>query len=84
MTGASLLALTIKRDWLAGLARVLGIFYPPTALFLVLSFFMILMLVHFSMVITRLLTQNQRLAQRLALLEADVEAHKKQSQAETR
>jgi hypothetical protein len=72
-TGVSLLVLTLKRDWLAALAATIGVYYPPTALFLVLSFFMILILVHFSMVLTRLLSQNNILAQQLALLEAELE-----------
>ena len=76
LTGLSLMVLTLKRDWLAGLSRLLGVYYPPTALFLVLSFFMIVILVHFSMVLTKLLTQNQKLAQKVALLEAELESRK--------
>jgi hypothetical protein len=34
----SLFFLTIKRDWLTLLSNQLGIFYPPSALFLVLIF----------------------------------------------
>lgn len=79
ITGACLLTLTLKRDWLAALSKTIGVYYPPTALFLVLSFFMIVILVHFSMVLSKLLTQNQKLAQRIALLEAEVEAHGKKS-----
>jgi hypothetical protein len=76
LTGASLIMLAVKRDWLAGLSRLIGVYYPPSALFLVLSFFMIVMLVHFSMVISKLLTQNQKLAQKVALLEAEVESRR--------
>ncbi|MBI3556347.1 MAG: DUF2304 domain-containing protein [Deltaproteobacteria bacterium] len=72
ITCISLLALTLKRAWLTHLAAALGVYYPPTALFLVLSFFMIVMLVHFSMVVSKLLTQNQKLAQKVALLEAEI------------
>lgn len=73
-TGSSLLVLTLKRDWLDVLAKALGVYYPPTALFLVLSFFMIVILVHFSMVLSKLITQNQKLAQKIALLEAGIES----------
>ena len=76
ITCMSLLALTLKRAWLTHLADALGVYYPPTALFLVLSFFMIVILVHFSMVVSKLLTQNQKLAQKIALLEAEVENQK--------
>ncbi len=77
LTGASLLALTLKREWLGHLASALGVYYPPTALFLVLGFFMIVILVHYSMVLSKLLTQNQKLAQKIALLEAEVYAQKR-------
>lgn len=72
LTGTILIALTLKRDWLAQLSSAIGVYYPPTALFLVLNFFMIVILVHFSMIISKLLTQNQKLAQKLALMEADM------------
>jgi hypothetical protein len=72
VTCASLLLLTLKREWLHQLAALLGIYYPPTALFLVLNFFIIVILVHFSIVLSRLMTQNQTLAQKVALLEAEL------------
>jgi len=72
LTGGSLLILTFKRSWLTSLSETLGIFYPPSALFLVLIFFMILILIHFSMVLSRLITQNQKLAQKIALLEFEI------------
>ncbi len=71
-TAIVLLTLTIKRDWLEHLARMLGVYYAPTALFLILVFFMLLILVHFSTVISKLLTQNQVLSQKLGILEARV------------
>src|SRR4051812_45797235 len=49
ITGVSMIALTVKRDWLTKLASFIGVYYPPTALFLVLSFFVIVILVHYSM-----------------------------------
>src|SRR4051812_34433216 len=76
ITGFSLLLLTVKRDWLTLLSNALGVYYPPTALFLVLSFFMIVILVHYSMVLSKLLTQNQKLAQKVALLESKIESIK--------
>ncbi len=52
-------------DWVAG---IMGIFYPPTALFVLGFFLMMLILLQFSMVITRLSHQNRQSAQRIALL----------------
>lgn len=72
LTSAVLLTLTLKRDWLEVFAQFVGIYYAPSALFLLLVFFMLLILVHFSTVISQLLQDKQRVVQELALLEARV------------
>lgn len=74
ITAAVLLAFTLRRDWLEDLARLVGVYYPPTALFLLLVFFMLLILIHFSTVISRLLDAKQRLVQTVGILEARVKA----------
>lgn len=56
-------------EWLAGL---LGIASPPNALFIVLGVFFLWGLLHASVAITRLARQNVRLAQRVAILEAQL------------
>ena len=78
LTCVSLFVLTVKRSWLESLSFTIGVYYPPSALFLVLSFFMILILVHYSIVLSKLLMQNQKLAQRLALLETKLHQHQQQ------
>jgi hypothetical protein len=52
-------------------APLLGIAYPPAALFLGGMFLLVLVALHFSQVISVLTEQNRVLAQRLALLEAE-------------
>ncbi len=72
------LVLCLLAGWsglLETLASALGIAYPPNALFLVIGGFLMLVLLHFSIVITRLAEHNTRLAQRLAILEERVGAH---------
>ncbi len=64
-----ILGLAIFRGALATLASTLGIAYPPNALFFVAFAFVLLLLLHFSMVISRLADQSKVLAQRLALVE---------------
>lgn len=54
---------------LEGLAKALGIAYPPNALFLLGALFAIGVLLHTAVVITRLSNQTQTLAQRLAMAE---------------
>lgn len=70
-TGLVLLALSAWRGGLntiAGWAGVTG--YPPAVLFAVGLLFIIIVLLHYSTVISKLADQNTVLAQRIALLEA--------------
>jgi hypothetical protein len=69
-SAAVLLALSIwdpLLDWLA--KDVFGIKYPPNALFAVAFGFVLVLLLHFSLAVSRLTDQSKVLAQRLALLE---------------
>ena len=72
VTGGVILVLSIWRSALGQLSDLIGIAYPPTALFILGSFFILLVLLHYSTVISRLSDQNRILAQRLALLESRV------------
>jgi hypothetical protein len=78
----SVMALSFRRDWLETFSRAIGIYYPPSALFIVFSFFVTIILVHFSIVVSKLLYQNQKLAQKIALLEAQVLEHQKDQHSE--
>ena len=70
LTGAVLLALSL---WRGGLNTIAGWFgvttYPPAILGAVGALFILVVLLHYSTVISRLSDQNTILAQRLALLE---------------
>jgi hypothetical protein len=68
-SGLVLLALAIWRGLLADIAKRIGVIYPPNALFLIAFGFVLLLLMHFSLAISRLSDQTKVLAQRLALLE---------------
>jgi hypothetical protein len=70
LTGFVLVALSAWRGGLNTIAGWLGVRgYPPAVLFAVVLLFVILVLLHYSTVISRLSDQNVILAQRLALLE---------------
>jgi hypothetical protein len=70
-TGLVLVVLSAWRDGLNTIARWLGVrSYPPAVLFAVALLFVVIVLLHYSTVISRLTDQNMTLAQRLALLEA--------------
>jgi hypothetical protein len=72
--GVLILVLAVWRDGLNHISKLLGIAYPPNTLLVVGSFSLILLLLHFSTVISRLSEQNKTLAQRLALLEGELGA----------
>ena len=70
LTGIVLLVLSLWRDGLGTIADAVGVeTYPPAVLFAVASLFFVLVLLHYSTVISKLSDQNRILAQRLALLE---------------
>jgi hypothetical protein len=71
-SGVVLLALAIWRNALEDIASVLGVAYPPNALFVVAFGFVLVLLLHFSLAVSRLADQSKLLAQRLALLEERV------------
>lgn len=65
----TVLVLSVWTGLLTTLSHAAGISYLPSALFAIAFLFVLVMLVHFSMTISRLSHQNTALAQRLALLQ---------------
>ena len=73
VTGGVLLVLSVWRGGLNTIAGWLGVTsYPPAVLFAVATLFILLVLLHYSTVISKLTDENVDLAQRLALLEERV------------
>jgi hypothetical protein len=72
-SGATLLALAVWGDLLELFAGAVGIAYAPSALFAVALGFVLVLLLHFSLVISRLADQNKVLAQRLGMLQQQVD-----------
>jgi hypothetical protein len=73
VAGVTVLVLALWKGLLSTLAHAVGIYYTPSALFAVTFVFVLVMLVHFSMIVSRLSDQNTILAQRLALLQQRLE-----------
>lgn len=72
-TGIVLLVLSAWRGGLNTIASWVGVTsYPPAVLFAVATLFILLVLLHYSTVISKLTDENVELAQRIALLEARV------------
>ena len=76
-TAIVLIVLSVSRPLLDTLASLVGIFYPPSALFLVAMIFVLFILLHFSTVLTRLTQENKENAQQLALLKWQLEQTQK-------
>jgi hypothetical protein len=73
LSAVTLLALSVWRDLLEVFAGVVGIAYAPSALFLVALGFGLILLLHFSLVISRLTDQTKVLAQRVGMLQQEVD-----------
>ena len=69
LTALVLMALSIWRSSLDLIAKIMGIFYPPTALFVVGFGFVLLLLLYFSTIISQLSGENNSLTQRIAILD---------------
>ena len=65
----ALLALAIWQGLLDSVADAIGIYYAPSALFVIAFGFILVLLLHFSVTVSRLAEQSKVLAQRLALTE---------------
>lgn len=71
-TGVALIVLAASRQLLDSVALMVGIAYPPSALFMLALGFMLLLLLQFSVVISRLSGENKRLAQEVAILQYEL------------
>jgi hypothetical protein len=73
LSGGILLLLSSSRDALEYISRSIGIFYPPSFLFLVAFLFLLLITLHFSVVISGLSEKSKKMAQELALLRQELQ-----------
>lgn len=68
-----LMIISIWRDLLEKIAALMGIYYAASALFLIAFFCGLLLMLHVTVVISRLTEQNTILAQKIAMLENKVD-----------
>jgi hypothetical protein len=68
-TAGVILFFAVWRSGLHSLSKALGIAYPPNALFVLSMLFVLVLLLHFSTVISKLSDRSTTLTQRLGLLE---------------
>lgn len=79
VAAATLFVLAAWKGLLTSLSYDVGISYPPSALFAVAIGLIAIILLHFSLAVSRLSDQNKVLAQRLGLLQQRLEAHQESS-----
>lgn len=68
MAAVILLVLSVWRELLDKIALTIGVAYPPSLLFLVVFLFLLMIVLHFSVIISELSEKNKRLSQELAIL----------------
>jgi hypothetical protein len=82
VTGSVILLLSVWRDALRLVSEQIGIAYPPSALFIVGFLFILVVLLHYSTVISELAERNVRLAQDIALVEERLRMHEQAAERE--
>ena len=73
VTGILLLLLTIKYEILVKITHFIGAVLPTTTLFLFGILFLMLLCLHFSLKLSAFSTQIKNLAQKIAILEYELE-----------
>jgi hypothetical protein len=71
-TSAVLIVFSLWRDMLHKFANLVGIYYPPSLLFLTGFLFSLLIILHFSILTSRLFEMTKQLAQKLGILEFEL------------
>ena len=77
--GGVFLFLSVWRGSLEVIARILGIAYAPAAIFLILIIAIISILIHLSLITSRLTDQAKAMIQELGLLKMEMDTMKKKS-----
>lgn len=70
-TGVTIFTIAVSERLLSMLVTILGVKLPINAVLFLGIFFLVVINLHFSVVISKLSEQNRKIAQKLALLESD-------------
>jgi len=73
LAGIVILFFSSYRQLLEKIAALLDVYYPPSLLFLLGLFFTLMILLHFSLIISKLFERNKILTQELMLLKHKLE-----------
>jgi hypothetical protein len=83
LAAVTLFGLAVWKGLLTTLASDVGISYPPSLLFVVAIGLIAMILLNFSLVVSRLSDQNKILAQRLSLLQQRIEQFEARAEADS-
>jgi hypothetical protein len=83
LSAVILLALASWNGALVKISHLVGVIYPPNALFFIAFGFVLVLLLHFSSAVSRLSDQTKVLAQRQALLEERLHSHEQRAELDT-
>ncbi|WP_407306602.1 DUF2304 domain-containing protein [Desulfosporosinus sp. SB140] len=72
VAGLGMIFFSLWRNGIEYLASLMGIYYAPSAIFVVFGVLVFVLCVHFSLAISKLSSTNRVLVQRIALLEDDL------------
>lgn len=72
VAGLGMIVLSLWKDGIEYIADLMGIFYAPSAIFVIFGILVFVLCIHFSLEISRLSSNNRVLVQRIALLEDDL------------
>lgn len=72
VAGLGMIFFSLWRNGIEYLASVMGIYYAPSALFVIFGVLVFVLCIHFSLAISKLSSNNRVLIQRIALLEDDI------------
>ncbi|PLX82701.1 MAG: DUF2304 domain-containing protein [Desulfuromonas sp.] len=76
LTSCAMFFLVLRYEWLLGLTRLVGAVLPTTTVFLGALVFLLLIVIQFSMKLSRMTDQIKNLAQQNALLQREIEVLK--------
>lgn len=76
-SAAILLVLSVWRELLHKISQIVGVAYPPSLLFFAAFLFLLLIVLHFSVIISNLSEKNKRLAQEVGILKMTLEQNEK-------
>jgi len=79
VAGLGMIGLSLWKNGVEYLAHLMGIYYAPSAIFVIFGVLVFVLCVHFSLEISRLNSNNRVLIQRIALLEDDLKNIEKNS-----